>query len=48
MGLDGDELASGHLHERVKVRNLRRDPRAVAATSATMSSPRERAQAIAS
>jgi PPOX class probable F420-dependent enzyme len=29
MGLDGDELISAHLHERLKVRNLRRDPRAV-------------------
>jgi PPOX class probable F420-dependent enzyme len=29
MGIDGDELVSAHLNERVKVRNLRRDPRAV-------------------
>lgn len=29
MGIDGDELVSGHLHETLKVRNLRRDPRAV-------------------
>jgi PPOX class probable F420-dependent enzyme len=29
MGVDGDELVSAHLDERVKVRNLRRDPRAV-------------------
>jgi PPOX class probable F420-dependent enzyme len=28
-GVDGDELVSAHLHERVKVRNLRRDPRSV-------------------
>jgi PPOX class probable F420-dependent enzyme len=29
MGIDGDELVSAHLHEHLKVRNLRRDPRAV-------------------
>ena len=29
MGTDGDDLVSAHLHEHVKVRNLRRDPRAV-------------------
>lgn len=29
MGIRGDELVSGHLHESRKVRNLRRDPRAV-------------------
>jgi PPOX class probable F420-dependent enzyme len=29
IGIDGDELVSAHLNERVKVRNLRRDPRAV-------------------
>jgi PPOX class probable F420-dependent enzyme len=29
VGVDGDELVSGHLDERLKVRNLRRDPRAV-------------------
>jgi len=29
MGIDGDELVSGHLREHLKVRNLRRDPRAV-------------------
>jgi PPOX class probable F420-dependent enzyme len=29
MGIDGDELVSAHLDERLKVRNLRRDPRAV-------------------
>lgn len=29
MGIDDDELVSGHLHETLKVRNLRRDPRAV-------------------
>jgi PPOX class probable F420-dependent enzyme len=28
-GIDGDELVSAHLHEAQKVRNLRRDPRAV-------------------
>ena len=29
MGIRDDELVSGHLHESRKVRNLRRDPRAV-------------------
>ena len=29
VGVDGDELVSGHLHESLKVKNLRRDPRAV-------------------
>jgi PPOX class probable F420-dependent enzyme len=29
MGIEGDELLSAHLYERIKVRNLRRDPRAV-------------------
>jgi PPOX class probable F420-dependent enzyme len=29
IGIDGDELVSAHLNERVKVRNLRGDPRAV-------------------
>jgi PPOX class probable F420-dependent enzyme len=29
LGIDGDELVSAHLHEALKVRNLRRDPRAV-------------------
>jgi PPOX class probable F420-dependent enzyme len=29
IGVDGDELVSGHLDERLKVRNLRRNPRAV-------------------
>ena len=29
IGLDGDDLVSGHLDRRVKVRNLERDPRAV-------------------
>jgi PPOX class probable F420-dependent enzyme len=29
MGARGAELVSGHLHESLKVRNLRRDPRAV-------------------
>ena len=28
-GVNGDEIVSAHLHERVKVRNLRRDPRSV-------------------
>ena len=27
VGLDGDEIVSGHLHEQQKVKNLRRDPR---------------------
>jgi PPOX class probable F420-dependent enzyme len=29
VGIDGDELVSAHLHEALKVRNLRQDPRAV-------------------
>jgi PPOX class probable F420-dependent enzyme len=29
LGIDGDELVSAHLHDALKVRNLRRDPRAV-------------------
>jgi PPOX class probable F420-dependent enzyme len=29
MGIEDDELVSAHLDERLKVRNLRRDPRAV-------------------
>jgi PPOX class probable F420-dependent enzyme len=29
VGLDGDDLVSGHLHSRVKVRNMQRDPRVV-------------------
>jgi PPOX class probable F420-dependent enzyme len=29
VGFDGDELVSAHLHEALKVRNLRRDPQAV-------------------
>ncbi|MGO4600147.1 PPOX class F420-dependent oxidoreductase [Terrabacter sp. 2RAF25] len=29
VGFDGDHLYSGHMHESVKVRNMRRDPRVV-------------------
>ena len=29
VGLDGDEIVSGHMDERVKLRNVRRDPRVV-------------------
>jgi PPOX class probable F420-dependent enzyme len=29
VGLDGDEIVAGHLAERRKVRNIRRDPRVV-------------------
>jgi PPOX class probable F420-dependent enzyme len=29
IGLDGDELLSGHLSQRVKLRNIERDPRVV-------------------
>jgi PPOX class probable F420-dependent enzyme len=29
VGLDGDELVSGHLHRHVKLRNIERDPRVV-------------------
>lgn len=28
-GLDGDEIVSGHLDDRLKLRNIRRDPRVV-------------------
>ena len=39
MGLDGDELVSGHLDERVKVRNLRRDPRAAVSMESKVVEP---------
>ena len=29
IGLDGDEIVSGHLNDHLKLRNIRRDPRAV-------------------
>jgi PPOX class probable F420-dependent enzyme len=29
VGLDGDEIVSGHMDDRVKLRNVRRDPRVV-------------------
>src|SRR6184192_1505770 len=29
VGLDGDDVVSGHLHRRLKVRNIERDPRVV-------------------
>ncbi|HEY0410670.1 MAG TPA: PPOX class F420-dependent oxidoreductase, partial [Candidatus Dormibacteraeota bacterium] len=29
IGLDGDEIVSGHLRDHLKLRNVRRDPRAV-------------------
>ena len=29
IGLDGDDLLSGHLHRGVKIRNMQRDPRVV-------------------
>jgi PPOX class probable F420-dependent enzyme len=29
IGLDGDEIVSGHLNNHLKLRNIRRDPRAV-------------------
>jgi PPOX class probable F420-dependent enzyme len=29
VGLDGDEIVSGHLDDRLKLRNVRRDPRVV-------------------
>jgi len=37
IGLDGDDLVTGHLHHGVKLRNLERDPRAVL----SMDAPRE-------
>lgn len=39
MGLDGDELVSGHLGERVKVRNVRRDSRAVVSMESRVVEP---------
>jgi|SRR5262245_750638 len=39
MGIDGDELVSAHLNERVKVRNLRRDPRAVVSMESEVTQP---------
>jgi Pyridoxamine 5'-phosphate oxidase len=39
MGLDGEELVSGHLHERVKVRNLRHDPGAVVSMESEVVQP---------
>jgi PPOX class probable F420-dependent enzyme len=39
MGVDGDELVSGHLHESLKVRNLRRDPRAVISMESELVQP---------
>jgi PPOX class probable F420-dependent enzyme len=39
VGLDGDELVSGHLHESLKVKNLRRDPRAVISMEAETIAP---------
>jgi PPOX class probable F420-dependent enzyme len=37
VGLDGEDLVTGHLHHGVKLRNLERDPRAVV----SMDAPRE-------
>jgi PPOX class probable F420-dependent enzyme len=37
VGLDGDDLVTGHLHHGLKLRNLERDPRAVV----SMDAPRE-------
>ena len=39
MGVDGDELVSGHLHESLKVRNLRHDPRAVVSMESEVIEP---------
>ncbi len=39
VGVDGDELVSAHLHEAVKVKNLRRDPRAVISMESDVMQP---------
>ncbi len=39
VGVDGDELVSAHLHEAVKVKNLRRDPRAVISVESAVIQP---------
>ena len=37
VGLDGDQLVSGHLFEQQKLRNVRRDPRVVLSLEGTRS-----------
>ena len=39
VGLDGDELVSGHLREQQKLRNVRRDPRVVLSFEGTRIHP---------
>jgi PPOX class probable F420-dependent enzyme len=39
VGLDGDEIVSGHLDQRQKLRNVRRDPRVVLSVEASGSNP---------
>lgn len=39
VGIEGEELVSAHLHEALKVRNLRRDPRAVISMEADFLEP---------
>jgi PPOX class probable F420-dependent enzyme len=39
VGLDGDDIVSGHLDQRQKLRNVRRDPRVVLTVEGTGSNP---------
>jgi PPOX class probable F420-dependent enzyme len=39
VGLDGDEIVSGHLREQQKLRNVRRDPRVVVSIEGTVVQP---------
>src|ERR671914_2520032 len=39
VGLDGDEIVSGHLREQQKLRNVRRDPRVVLSVEGTRIHP---------
>jgi PPOX class probable F420-dependent enzyme len=39
VGLDGDEIVSGHLREQQKLRNVRRDPRVVLTIEGTVLQP---------
>ena len=39
VGLDGDEIVSGHLREQQKLRNVRRDPRVVLSVEGTAIHP---------
>jgi PPOX class probable F420-dependent enzyme len=39
VGLEGDEIVSGHLHPQQKLRNVRRDPRVALSIEGTVTSP---------